>query len=313
MECGDTCNCGNNTYNCCCTDLKTEDHEIYKYLLKLFDDKILAKQYYESIVIKAKFESLVELDSTKHKFLMHLLDDIPLAHLNKILTDLENRNINRLGRINRSFTRSQTLRLLLFYLSSAIYISFCFMLLPFNSLIIYNENNNVTDDDQIRVFHIIEFTIPFCYVTMILLATWRWPTKSPDYSKSRRVIYNKILDIDYYAQWIQLCSMILECMTSLIALLLILVAQEDFETVAHYLEYSTFLLLTLVDLLILSISKSTLWKRLFTLMLIIISICVIIAMIVMKYYNYEFKVHYLEFSMEIFLTITTMITVSVSN
>lgn len=194
----------------------------------------------------------------------------------------------------------------LFYLSSVLYVGVCFTLLAFNSLLISNEAKNMTDTEQVRTFHLIEFFAPFVYTLFILLAIFRPIVNIKKWG--RLTLYSSIEQTSLYFQ----------CLTSITAALLIYVAQEEFETIAHNLEYTSLLCQSVVDIMLLvgatngsgnmNKTKLFLW-RLVSSISIFISIFGTIGLFIMRGLNMEFTTHYLEFSMEIILTFATVIAV----
>jgi hypothetical protein len=193
---------------------------------------------------------------------------------------------------------SYNIRKFIFYTASAIYASFCFLLLAFNSLLISNENNNSTDEGQVRTFHVLEFTIPYLYCLVMILVIYR-----VEIAENEKMIHRII-------QYVEQGSLFMQLLSGLISALLIYVAQEEFETVGHYLEYSSFILLALVDIMLVIGCRDIWWKKALSLVLVIVSILAIIALFVMRSKNLEFKTHFLEFSVELVLILGSVIAVT---
>ena len=304
MQYSDKCQC-RYSGKCQCTENISKNHEIHVYFNDMFHDEKLADKYCDCVVTKSGFETLDEFDSVGIETLLCMKDDIPLSHIHKISKSLTDRNEARNGILSDSTVYIlKMIAKFIFLLSSAIYVGFCFMLIGLNELIIAN------NEGQVRVFHVIEFAAPFCYSLVVTLVVWHWPEKSADNEKW--FIFGKTINVDYIVGYVKIVALLLECMTGATSLLLVLVAQEDFEYIAHFLEYSAFLLLALVNLALLLTSKDSLWKRLLSLLLTLISICAAISMIGMQYHGLDFESHYVEFPIEIVLTIATMISVSIA-
>jgi hypothetical protein len=318
MESGGICNCQNKGCSCSkkiemdvldkdVSNLKDIKHpknsykELYDYLNKLYssDDKKVQLVY--DLLVDEEFHSLRDLEIIKPDLLMSLRDKktISLGTLNILINDLKNRRSD-LNNWNKIARRTEMIRLFLFYGGSVIYIGFCFALLAFNHLIIENTFNGTSDEGQERAFHVTEFSAPFVYTLLIFLVTFKIPR-----------IKNKRINTEYIVDSVRLVAILLECTTTIIGALLIYYAQEDFEKIAHYLDYTSLLLLTLVDLAILFTSNDKFWKRLLSLILIIISLGGIIAMFILQSQDKDFPSHYVEFSIEIVLVLGTMIAISV--
>jgi hypothetical protein len=321
-KCNDNCNCHS-------INMKEEEEEddniglldIFNYLKALFnhekDEKIVHLIYNK--LIKEGYKDLTELINSKEEVILLLYNNheegsietnIPLKYLNILISDI---------RKKENYNTIELLRLYLFYTISVIYIGFCFMLLPFNSLIISNIGKNITTDTQERIFHVIEFTINPCYALIILFVNFKIPINNHNdiniNEKKGNILKWIYKNNEFIFDYIQLISVFLELLTSITAALLIYVAQEDFENIAHYLEYSSFLFLTLIDfsILFISISKSkyNIYKSIFSFILLIISLLGIISIIIIKYYGLEFQTHYLEFSIAILLVLGTMLTINI--
>jgi len=271
-QCQENCQCKNK-------------NDIRDFLDRLFHNEPVKDTCYERIVNKGGFKNIQELEDAREDILIEMSDDIPAADLNKMIKHLK-RN------------QWQTIRLFIFYAASVIYIGCCFFLLAFNALLVKNDINNQTNDDQIRQFHVTEFTCPLLYMLFVFFATFKVP------------VFKKY-NVSYVAGWVILVTSLFEIMTSVIAALLVYLDVDEMEYVAHFLEYTTFLLLTIVDIAIVLVSKDKWYLRILSVLLSLISQMGVIAMIVMMYYGLELMTHFLEFTIEIILVVGTIITVSI--
>lgn len=191
-------------------------------------------------------------------------------------------------------------RYFLFYLASILYMGICFALLAFNTLIVRHQAENATTlEDEERAFHLVEFIAPLCYTPFILLVVYQPIKPGPLNAQS---IYS----------YIEQATLYIQCLVEMIAALMVIFAQEDFETIAHYLDYTSLLCLSLVDLMLLIAVKDPRhwWIRLFSFIAVIIAIIGTIALYVVLNQGMDFISHFLEFSMEIILIIATVTAVS---
>ncbi len=303
----------------------TKPDEIRWFLLKLYSSTELdtvIDQYLEEIKSQG-FNTLNDLYDAPDIILEKL--NLPLCAKSKLMKKIRSKRI----------TSYMKLRYAIFMFICIMAVAVDITLLAFNTLIVdklggigavvgdkrrhngvdHGSTNSTTPSAEVDsptalltlinyiiLFHMIEFTVPFLYdVTMQFLF-------------NRPLKYKVTLLIRQF-------SLIFASLTSGIAALLVYIDLETYESEAHYLEYSSFLFILILDLVALYRNNRDFlsyyylyghrkfilrfWKALATLIVTLVSMAGVITVIVLRYYNYEWITHYVEFSINIIVVLST--------
>jgi len=317
----------------------SEPDDIRWFLQKLYDRPNVGDTTSE-VMTAAQTENKISLylDEIRNNGFTNLNDlfetkDSLLEKLNIPSIADKSRLINKIG--SKRITSYMRFRYAIFMFICILAIAVDITLLAFNSLIVVGLGGDVTGGDgdkkrhngvdhdaslsgngtdtdsimdpvllayYIFLFHMIEFTVPFLYDTIM------------------QFIFNRSFKYKLTAI-IRQFSLIFAALTSGIAALLVYISLAAYENEAHYLEYSSFLFILILDLVQLYRKNRgfrmyyTLygrrrfimrhWKAILTLIVTFISMVGVIVVIILRYYNYEWITHYVEFSVNIMVVIST--------
>jgi hypothetical protein len=194
------------------------------------------------------------------------------------------------------------LGLLLFLLASTTYIGILIAMLVLNSEFASNGTENGDDHIDELTFHILEFASAFAYTAIILVTTARY---SFDFAKLKTDFWS-FNTLGFIASFLEVC-------TTAASLLLIRVKFEKYEVPCHYLEYSSLLILSFLDVCVIFNNPDA--KYLFSMKffgnMILSGVGLVGAITCMSLFASanEIAAHYVEFSVDILLTINTAITI----
>lgn len=313
-----------------------EPDEIRWFLMKLYDgshdDELVSSEtsndtkilkYLEELK-KSGFTRVDELYAASTPILDQL--DIPLADRSKLINKIDGKRI----------TPYRKLRYAIFMFICILAVAVDVTLLAFNTLIFTSLGSSATNGEAgdkrrhngvdhntpvasngtntnfhidaatlayyIFLFHMIEFTVPFLYDTVM------------------QFIFNRSFKYKL-TTLIRQFSLIFAALTSGIAALLVYISLETYESEAHYLEYSSFLFILILDLVALYRNNRGFvlyyklngrkkfiiryWRAIATLIVTLTSILGVITVIILRYYNYEWITHYVEFSINIIVVMST--------
>lgn len=189
---------------------------------------------------------------------------------------------------------------ILFCLGTIVQIMFYAMMLFFNERLIKDDANNATSDETEHMFHLFEFSLPIPEALLLILVTIQMPR---DFKASRFWLW--------LGEWVQFISLHLQLATAILGALLIYVGGEEWEITAHYIDYSSFVCQCLFDLSVIFLSRGLWWKKALSFVMIIISLGCIISMFILISQGQDFTTHKIEFSMEILLSLATILTISI--
>jgi hypothetical protein len=268
------------------------------------------------------FSRLKELYTASNLILNQF--DIPLADKSKLINKIEGKRI----------TSYMKLRYAIFMFICILAVAVDIVLLAFNTLIVTKLGGVGGDDNDRRrhngidhntptssnttgiespteltelisyiyLFHMIEFTVPFLYDVII------------------QFIFNRPFKYKF-TTLIRQFSLVFAALTSGIAALLVYISLEAYESEAHYLEYASFLFILILDLVVLYRNNRDFhiyyklygrrnfviryWRSIATLIVTLLSMVGVIVVIALRYHNYEWLTHYVEFSTNIIVVIST--------
>jgi hypothetical protein len=175
-------------------------------------------------------------------------------------------------------------------------------------MIVFNVEfgNNSTTHPQDHIdeltFHILEFASAFAYTAIVLITTARY---SFDFSKLKTDFWS-FNTLGFVASFLEVC-------TTAASLLLIRAKFEKYEVPCHYLEYSSLLILSLLDVCVIfnNADPNYLFSVKFFGNIILSGVGLAGAVTCMGLFatDNEVPAHYIEFSVDILLTINTAITI----